>query len=84
MEARESSMTKKISQRSAIKLKRRVKELEALLDHLKQGWEGTTIDSWTMTDLTYARVKTASTLDYTIILRPTYCGTGVDVKAVKL
>ena len=77
-------MTKKISQRDALRLRKKVKELEAKLRELENNWVGTRIDSWTLTGESCAKVKTAKVLGYTVFLNPTYSGTEVEIKAVKL
>ena len=78
------SMRKKISQREALRLRRKVRELESTLDDLRCGWCGTRIDSWTLTDTAYAKVSTAKALGFTTIISPTYTGNGAEIKAVKL
>ena len=78
-------MTKKISQREAVRLKKRVRELENKLENIRaHGWPGALIDTWNMSDVTYARVKTADILGYTLILKRGYTGTDLEVRAVKL
>lgn len=77
-------MTKKISQQSAIKLKKRVKELETLLSDLKKGWVGTQIATLTFNEVSFARIKTAEMLGHTTIICCGYQGTDVAIKAVKL
>jgi hypothetical protein len=78
-------MRKKISQRSAVKLKRRVKELEAKLEHsnsiLKYGW-GIWIESLTLTDSSFGKVKVADLLNHAVLLRRGG-GNTVDLIAVK-
>ena len=79
-------MTKKISQRAAVKLRKRVKELETKLEHskdtLRWGW-GTYLDGFVLSDAQFARVKTANLLGHACLIQPSGSGNGVDVKAVK-
>ena len=79
-------MTKKISQRSAIKLKRRVKELETQLEYskdvLRYGW-GTWIEGLNLTESSFAKVKVANLLGHAVLITPSGTGTNVAVKAVK-
>ena len=77
-------MTKKISQREAVRLKKKVRELESRFTSLRNGWEGVVIDTWSLSDSQYARIKTAGLLDHTILLRRSYSGTEVEIRAVKL
>lgn len=75
-------MTKKISQREARLLKKRVQKLEG---DLKNSYAGTRVDTWTLSDVQFARIKTANTLGYGLILFPEFSGaTNVKVMAVKL
>ncbi len=65
-------MTKKISQREARLLKKRVFQLEAMF---KNSYEGTTIDTWTLNDTQFARVRTANSLGYGLVLQQSFSGT---------
>ena len=73
-------MRKKISQREANQLKKRVKQLES---NLTNSYAGTRLDTWTLTDAQFARIKTANLLGYNVFLFQTYTGTEIKVMAVK-
>ena len=77
-------MRKKISQRSAVKLKRQVKELESQLWNLRNGYGGTRLGVWNFSEVLHAQVKTAKTLGYLTLISPNYTGTDLEIKAVKL
>ena len=68
-------MRKKISQAEARRLKRRYTELE---DKIKSEWNGVRIQSWTLADVDFARVKTAWVLGHPLVMYPT--GSGNEVK----
>jgi hypothetical protein len=74
-------MTKKISQREAHRLRKRVKELEHFLTDERSG---VLIDSWTLSNEAFAKVETADLLGYSILLRRSYSGTEVRVRARKI
>ena len=73
-------MTRKISQREARLLKKRVFSLEAMFQN---SYAGVNIDYWALNDTQLARVKTANSLGYGLVLHQ-YSGTNVKVQAVKL
>ena len=79
-------MTKKISQRAAIKLRKRVKELEQSREYskdtLRYGW-GTTIGSYTLSEDFFTKVKTANLLGHAVLIRLNGYGLGGDLQAVK-
>ena len=77
-------MRKKISQREALRLKKRIRELEGKMRDLKNNWAGERIDSWSLSDAMCARVKTAKTLGFSTWISPTYSGTEVEIKAIML
>jgi hypothetical protein len=77
-------MRKKISQRSAVKLKKRVKELENQLWSLRHGYIGARLGTWSFSEVLHAQVKTAKTLEYITLISPTGSGTDLEIRAVKL
>jgi hypothetical protein len=73
-------MRKKISQREANQLKKRVKQLES---NLTNSYAGTRIDTWTLNDAQFARIKTANLLGYNVLLFQNFSGNEIKVVAVK-
>ena len=77
-------MRKKISQVEARKLKKRVAELEAKFNRIKEGYAGTRIHGWTLSDTDYARVNTASLLNHIVYVSKTWSANEVKLMAVEL
>lgn len=73
-------MIKKISQREARLLRKKVKEQE----HFLLGpYAGALIETLNLSDVSYARLKTAETLGYALLLRFGYQPNEVKIRAVK-
>ena len=77
-------MTKKISQREAVRLKKKVRELEEKFERIRNGWDGVRIDTWNLSDTQFARVKTAQLLGRTTVVIPDWTGNEVNLRAVQL
>ena len=74
-------MTKKISQREARLRGVRVRHLENLL---KNNYEGIRLDTYVLSDVQFARVKTADFLGHPIRIVPTWNGTEVKLLGLTL
>ena len=74
-------MTKKISQREAHRLRKKVKELE---NQLKNDYAGTRITSVVLCESQFACVKTAHNLGHQLRVVPTWAGNEVKVMAQTL
>ena len=72
---------KKISQKEARLRGARIRELEGLL---KGEYEGTRIDSFILSDVQFARVRTAHILGHPVRVVPTWSGNEVKLVAITL
>ena len=81
---------KKISQREALRLKKRVAELDALQRRQSHHWatdwgpRWVRIESLNLTDISFAKIKTARALGHAVILVPSGSGTDVLLYAERL
>lgn len=81
---------KKISQRDAQRLKRRVDELEQNLHHMRNRWSSAwvpgwvNIDNFVLSDAQFARLSTARLLKHAVIIVPAVSGNEVKLYAEPL
>ena len=79
-----------ISQREARRLRKRVIELEDILNAQMQRWSGKWVPGWvnfatvTLDEATYAKVTTARLLDHAVIAVPSGSGTVISLYAERL